>query len=129
MKRFVDVLVEDCSDLIKYALLLTLLGGGAVSCVALSSYIAHATVMRPSEAAASFNAIMSFSQSGLTEPVRRTVEICNWIGLLGIGLVTIRTIASYFTSVGHRAIRPNNVVQFPHPVNSGPSLGSNVANL
>lgn len=129
MFRFCDVIVEDCADIIKYALIIILLAGGSIACVAIASLTAHLVLLRPELGIQSFHTIMSFSGSGLVEPVRKVIETGSWIGLIGIVFAALRSTAHYFQSVAVRASRPNNVIHFPTPTNTSSIMGPGVANL
>jgi hypothetical protein len=133
MKRIIrisDVLVSDLAGIVRPLLTLGLVLSGGVSIVAIGLLITYSILLRTHEGIEAFMGVMSFSGAGLVEPVRRAIEVINWISFLALGAFCGREALRYAASIERRS-RPNNVVQFPSRKNNSSLLGSGgiVANL
>jgi hypothetical protein len=128
--RIADIIVSDLAGVIRPALLLGLVLSGGVSSIAISLLISYTVLLRPHEGLAAFLGVMSFAGAGLVEPARRVVEVVNWLSLLALVGLCVRSAAHYLSSVEQRSQR-NNIVQFPTPKKTSfmGSGGGIVANM
>ncbi len=129
--NFIRTITSDTAEATTHLLSGVFLLSGFNVCIAAGALVAGAVMHDLPGGLENFDAVMSFSGTGLIDPIPQMVATLNWTTLGAMTIFAVYSLSVYLADASRRSRTTATIVQFPtsSAVDGATDSGKSVANL